>query len=90
VLRIVQEALNNVRKHADATVIRISASATDEGLEILVMDNGRGFDEERSTSGFGLVGMRERAALIGARLAVRSAPSDGTRVVITIPAGTVR
>jgi signal transduction histidine kinase len=90
VLRIVQEALNNVRKHADATVVRVSASATDEGLEIMVMDNGRGFDDDRPTSGFGLVGMRERAALIGARFAVQSAPSDGTRVVIAIPTGAVR
>jgi signal transduction histidine kinase len=90
VLRIVQEALNNVRKHADATVVRVSASATDEGLEIVVMDNGRGFDEDGATVGFGLVGMRERAALIGARLAVRSAPSDGTRVLLAVPAGPMR
>jgi signal transduction histidine kinase len=82
VLRIVQEALNNVRKHADATVVRVSASATDERLEIVVMDNGRGFDESRPTAGYGLIGMRERASLIGARLEVRSVPSDGTRVVI--------
>jgi signal transduction histidine kinase len=88
VLRIVQEALNNVRKHADATVVRVSASGTDQGLEIVVMDNGRGFDEDRSTTGFGLTSMRERAALIGARLAVRSAPSDGTRVVIAVPGRT--
>jgi signal transduction histidine kinase len=90
VLRIVQEALNNVRKHADATVVRVSASATDEGIEIVVTDNGRGFDDGRPTDGFGLIGMRERAALIGAQLAVRSAPSDGTRVVISVPARTTR
>lgn len=90
VLRIVQEALNNVRKHADATVVRVSASATDEGLEIVVMDNGRGFDDGRPSTGFGLVSMRERAALIGARLTVRSAPSDGTRVVISVPGGAKR
>ena len=90
VLRIVQEALNNVRKHADATVVRVSASATDEGLEIVVTDNGRGFEAGRPTSGVGLIGMRERAALIGAQLAVQSAPSDGTRVVVTIPAEEAR
>jgi signal transduction histidine kinase len=90
VLRIVQEALNNVRKHADATVAQVSASATDERLEIVVMDNGRGFDESRPTAGYGLVGMRERASLIGARLDVRSAPSDGTRVVIELHAPATR
>jgi signal transduction histidine kinase len=90
VLRIVQEALNNIRKHADATVVRVGVSASDEGLEIVVMDNGRGFDEKQPTDGYGLVGMRERAALIGAHLAVRSAPSDGTRVVISVPAGATR
>ena len=90
VLRIVQEALNNVRKHADATVVRVSVEATNEQLEITVTDNGRGFDTERPTSGFGLTGMRERAALIGARLAIRSAPSDGTRVMISVPMGPPR
>ena len=90
VLRIVQEALNNVRKHADATVVRVMASTTDEELKIAVTDNGRGFEEERPTPGFGLTGMRERAALIGARLTIRSAPRDGTRVVITVPMGPAR
>ena len=85
VLRIVQEALNNIRKHADATVVRVTASATDQGIEIAVRDNGRGFAQERPTAGFGLISMRERAALIGAELTVRSAPSDGTRVVVTLP-----
>jgi signal transduction histidine kinase len=90
VLRIVQEALNNVRKHADATVVRIVATATDAALEIVVTDNGRGFDPNSATSGFGLAGMRERAALIGARLDVRSAPRAGTRVIIEIPRASSR
>ena len=85
ILRIVQEALNNVRKHADATVVRVRASAGEEGLTIRVIDNGKGFAQDRLTRGFGLMGMRERAGLIGARLAIESAPSDGTRVTLTVP-----
>jgi signal transduction histidine kinase len=86
VLRIVQEALNNVRKHADATVVRVVTSAKDGGLQIMVMDNGRGFDPVEVAGGFGLTGMRERAELIGARLEVESRPSDGTAIRISLPA----
>ncbi len=85
ILRIVQEALNNVRKHADATVVRLDTSAGEDGLQIRVTDNGKGFALERDTRGFGLIGMRERAGLIGARLEIESAPRDGTRVTVTVP-----
>jgi len=85
ILRIVQEALNNVRKHADATVVRVGASAGEERLQIHVIDNGKGFAPDRDTRGFGLIGMRERAGLIGARLEIESAPSDGTTVILTVP-----
>jgi signal transduction histidine kinase len=85
ILRIAQEALNNVRKHADATVVRVGVSAGEDGLTIRVIDNGKGFEPDRSTRGFGLVGMRERAGLIGARLKIESAPSDGTRVTLSVP-----
>jgi signal transduction histidine kinase len=88
-LRIVQEALNNVRKHADATVVRLRASVEDGGLQMTVMDNGRGFDPGTTPPGDGLTGMRERADLIGARLEFESSPSDGTcvRVHVPIPGG---
>jgi signal transduction histidine kinase len=86
VLRIVQEAMNNVRKHADATLIRVRAECRDGMVEVTVTDNGRGFDPERvPDSRFGLRGMRERAELVGASLSVRSAPSDGTVVVFQAP-----
>ena len=85
VLRIVQEALNNVRKHADATVVRVNAAVAQGGLEISVTDNGRGFDPESVTSGFGLTGMRERAELVGAQLDFRSEPSNGTTVRLRLP-----
>lgn len=85
VLRIVQEALNNVRKHADATVVRVGASVEDHRLRISVADNGRGFAAEQPTNGYGLLSMRERAQLIGATLQVDSAARDGTRVDLSLP-----
>jgi signal transduction histidine kinase len=85
VLRIVQEALNNVRKHADATVVRVSADVQEGELAIHVVDNGRGFEPGAVNGGYGLAGMHERAALVGARLDVASAPSDGTTVTVRVP-----
>jgi signal transduction histidine kinase len=89
VLRIIQEALNNVRKHADATVVRVSAAVADGGMEISVTDNGRGFDPQSVTTGFGLTGMRERADLVGAQLDFRSEPSNGTTVRLRLPVSEV-
>jgi signal transduction histidine kinase len=86
VLRIVQEALNNVRKHADATVVRVRISGGPDEVRIVVADNGRGFDpSEPDLPGFGMESMRQRAELIGARLAVDAAPADGTRLTLRVP-----
>ena len=85
-LRIVTEALNNVRKHADATTVRITAEASDGELLITITDNGRGFDEnEAFDKGMGLQGMRERARLIGGSLLVMSELSGGTTIEIRAP-----
>jgi signal transduction histidine kinase len=83
-LRIVQEALTNVRKHADATVVRVEI-VSEGDLRLTVSDNGRGFRPEVASAGFGLESMRQRAAVIGARLAVTSEPQNGTRVELTLP-----
>jgi signal transduction histidine kinase len=85
ILRVVQEALNNVRKHADATVVRVEAMVDDEGLTMSVTDNGRGFRPQETTRGFGLSSMRERAELIGATLEIETAASNGTRVRLAVP-----
>ena len=85
-IRIVQEALTNVRKHADATVVRVIVR-TDDQLHITIADNGRGFRPETVPPGFGLESMRQRAAVIGARLSVTSAPQDGSRVELVMPLG---
>ena len=85
-LRIVSEALNNVRKHADATIVRITAEASDGELLITITDNGRGFDEaEAFDRGMGLQGMRERARLIGGSMLIRSELSGGTTIEIRAP-----
>jgi len=86
VLRILQEALQNVRKHSAASQVRV-------GLErghLVIGDNGRGFDVMRLASGasrnFGLQFMRERAELMGAALQIESRQGEGTRILLRLPA----
>jgi signal transduction histidine kinase len=86
VVRILQEALTNVRKHADATVVRVNAEVSDGSLRITIIDNGRGFrPEETSGEGLGVQGMKERARLLGGDLFVSSEPSGGTQVQLEVP-----
>jgi signal transduction histidine kinase len=85
VYRLVQEALNNVIKHADATEARIAMAERDDTLELVVEDDGRGFDVGAAPQRFGLVGMRERVMLAGGRLEIDSAPGEGTRLTATLP-----
>ena len=91
VLRIIQEALQNARKHAQPSSIRIRMWRHRDGWTLEVRDDGRGFDsDDPPVSGrrhFGLQFMRERAELIGARFEVRSSPNLGTAVWMTIPPG---
>ena len=86
VLRILQEALTNVRKHADATVVRVDAEVDGGMLTLHIADNGRGFrPADSSGDGLGLTGMRERARLMGGELRVISEPSAGTEVRLSVP-----
>jgi len=91
VLRIVQEALQNVRKHAAASRMTVSSRMAGTDWVLEVRDDGRGFDAgavaARGRRNFGLQFMRERAELIGARFEVRSRPAGGTVVVLSIPTG---
>jgi signal transduction histidine kinase len=88
--RIAQEALNNVKKHAEATEVVINVEFIDGAVEMAVHDNGKGFTleapvEELATSGhLGLIGMRERARLLGGALTIQSQPQLGTKVVVTV------
>jgi len=84
-LRIIREALTNIGKHSDATVVRLDAVVEDRVLNLRVRDNGRGFDPTDIEVGrVGIKGMRERASLIDARLAIESEPSGGTTVIIDV------
>jgi signal transduction histidine kinase len=86
VLRIAHEALANVARHADATVVGVRLEIREDRIWLRVVDNGRGFDvASRPPETFGLASMRERAALIGGRLRVLSRPGAGTRVVLSAP-----
>jgi len=89
VLRIVQEALQNIRKHASAAAAMVSTRIDGNAWVLEIRDDGRGFDVNtvtaRSRRNFGLQFMRERAELIGARFEVRSRPDGGTVVWLAIP-----
>ena len=86
ILRITQEALANVARHADATVVGVRLAITDDRITLRVADNGHGFDVATvGPESYGLASMRERAALIGGRLRIASQPETGTRVVLTAP-----
>jgi signal transduction histidine kinase len=84
--RITQEALNNVLKHSEAKTASVSLVETDGVITLTVRDDGRGFLPDERTSGFGLIGMRERVALVDGRLTITSARGQGTTVAVAIPA----
>jgi len=92
VLRVVQEALQNVRKHASASKVSVATLAEDDDWVLEIRDDGRGFDvtsvASRGRRNFGIQFMQERAELIGARFDVRSQPDEGTVVRLAIPMGT--
>ncbi|RLC91593.1 MAG: hypothetical protein DRI39_10095 [Chloroflexi bacterium] len=93
-LRIAHEALNNTRKHAQASKIWIRLADTPDGLELVVKDNGRGFslDEhmQESAGHHGLIIMKERAESLGGTCDVTSNPGQGTQVRVSIPPEKVR
>jgi signal transduction histidine kinase len=84
--RLVQEALNNALHHGEPRRVAVEVSEEAGSLRVRVSDDGKGFDPEARTDGFGLIGMRERAELAGGTLELRSAPGAGTTIVATIPA----
>ena len=86
VYRVVQEALNNIAKHAEATAIRVSVASQDAKIEIEVRDNGTGFDVQSARlGGIGIVGMIERARELGGHANVESHPGEGTSVSVWLP-----
>ncbi len=84
--RLIQEALTNVTKHADATHVRLGLAEVDGCLKVSVEDDGSGFDTGQISAGFGLVGMQDRVGLVGGRVSIESTPGAGTTVRAEIPA----
>jgi two-component system NarL family sensor kinase len=88
--RIAQEALVNIRRHAQAGAVRIELHQEQNHVRLIVADNGRGFDPQLAstgahTHGFGLIGMQERARLLGGDMRISSCPGAGAQVLVSIP-----
>ncbi|MCA9537386.1 MAG: sensor histidine kinase [Myxococcales bacterium] len=84
--RVLQEALTNAIRHAAADHIKVRLAAEAGGLKLTITDDGQGFDAaDASGGGMGQLGMRERARAQGGRLEIRSAPGQGTRVILKLP-----
>jgi signal transduction histidine kinase len=86
--RILQEALTNIARHAQAAEVNISLQLKDGRIELNVQDDGRGIREEEleSPQAFGLMGLRERAIMFGGNAIIRGFPGKGTTVSVSIPA----
>jgi signal transduction histidine kinase len=86
-LRIAQEAISNALRHAKPTVISVSLRSRPPNLVLEVRDNGSGIGNERlkTEEGFGLTNMRERAKKLNATLDIRTAPSRGTIIIVSLP-----
>jgi signal transduction histidine kinase len=77
---IFKEALNNIVRHAGASAVRIDLKVQDSEFIVSLTDNGAGFDTARKYDGNGLLSMKRRAADLGGRLEISSAPGEGARV----------
>jgi signal transduction histidine kinase len=86
VLRIVQEALNNVWRHSQSSRAEVRVTQTDQELRVGIQDWGVGFDPAHvKKTRYGLAGMRERARLFGGTTEIDSSPGNGTRIIVTLP-----
>jgi signal transduction histidine kinase len=87
IYRVAQEALQNAAKHSQATTVKLSVVRADKVIRTRISDNGLGFQvgETAKPMSFGLTGMRERAALLGGKLIIRSARKQGTTVILELP-----
>jgi two-component system sensor histidine kinase UhpB len=87
VYRIAQEALANIARHADASLVEVDLRSGDGGVELKVRDDGRGFSPDHAghKGGLGLGGMAERARLVGGELTIDSRPGSGTELCLRVP-----
>jgi signal transduction histidine kinase len=84
-MRLVQEALTNVRRHAEAEHVRVELGLDGTLAYVEVSDDGHGFDPERARTGIGRQSMRHRALELGGEFSLLSAPGEGTRVRFRVP-----
>lgn len=84
-LAIIQESLSNITRHAGAHQAAISLSRVAEGLQLCIEDDGQGFDELTTTTGFGIRAMRDHARLLGGKLNIESRSGKGTTIRLNIP-----
>lgn len=87
IYRVTQESLNNIEKHSGATFARVSAFCTDEGLIVQIEDNGKGFNQGRSTLTRGVKNIRERATAVGAQVSWEKSSSFASGTLVTIRLG---
>src|SRR5918998_3244471 len=86
-LRVVQEALTNVRRHSKSSNAEVTLRTDDEAIVIEVADDGQGFDATSDSAGIGLSTMSERVEGLGGKIAVKSSPGEGTKVMVRVPLG---
>jgi signal transduction histidine kinase len=85
IYRIIQESLTNISKYAQATEVNIDLITTVTDLTLIIKDNGKGFELEQNTTGFGLQSMRDRTLALGGEFAVNTHPDAGCQVVVQVP-----
>ena len=85
VIQLVREALSNVARHSSARTCRVSLTQESDRALLLIDDDGHGFDPDQVLGGQGLRNLRDRVALLGGELSIRSSPEEGSQVEIRIP-----
>ncbi len=84
--RVVQEALSNVIKHSGAKHAEVRVRGGEGTIDVAVRDEGAGFDGDGESTGFGLLGMRERVAVVDGTMTIETAPGAGTSIRVVLPA----
>ncbi|PPJ62177.1 sensor histidine kinase [Cuspidothrix issatschenkoi] len=85
IYRIIQESLTNISKYAQATEVNIDLITTVTDLTLIIKDNGKGFELEQNTTGFGLQSMRDRTLALGGEFAINTHPGAGCKIVVQVP-----